>query len=149
MAFGRLVWFVTPLEHLRLRSLWVPRRGITPLFVFFDLLSFAIQVVGVGQLGGSQSKGLTPEEQQRLTQNGERTLKLGLVLQLMCFGIFALIGTRFLVVSRKWGVVGEAGFGGDVADARWQRLNWAINGAATMIMVCNTFKRDFWICSEC
>jgi RTA1 like protein len=134
MTFGRLIWYTTPLDKLKFRTLWCPPRFITPIFVTFDLLSFLVQLLGVSAVGEAfQDKTLTPDERLRQTKGGLRILRLGLLLQLACFGIFAIIGFRFLVVSKRWNVLSATAEG--VQEHGWRRVNLAVNGAATLIMV--------------
>lgn len=127
MVFGRLVWWVTPRDQLNARTLWCPPRWITPVFVLFDLFSFLIQLVGIAQVGSAFKENVDPQKQQEDLQDGLHVLKSGLVLQLVGFSIFALLGIRFFLISRKW--MAPDG------SASWRKLNLAVNGATTLITV--------------
>lgn len=133
-TFGRLLWWVTPPERHHLRTLWCSARFVTPLFICFDLGSFFIQLLGAGAVGTAYtSKTLTPAAQQDKIRTGLAALKLGFALQLGCFGLFFVIGTRFLCVSRRW--AGTPLCYAAPSGANWTRLNWAVNVAAIAITV--------------
>jgi hypothetical protein len=135
MAFGRLVWYIMPPQRLTWRSLWCPPRWITPIFLSFDVLSFLVQLAGISKTGSAFDKNVSSQDRQNMLDSGMRTLKLGLVVQLVCFGTFAVIGTRFLHISRDWNAPEDTPFGYPYSS-RWRRLSWMINGAATLITVC-------------
>lgn len=133
MTFGRIVWLVTPTADRNFRTLWVPPRFLTPFFVAFDLGSFLIQLLGAGALGSAYSdKSLPDKEKSDRIKRGLGTLRVGLVLQLICFSAFAVVGIRFLALGRRW--VRQPLRYGD-PKAKWQRLSWTINTSATIITV--------------
>lgn len=128
MVFGRVVWAVTPPENLKFRVLLVSPRWITPTFVAFDLASFFIQLVGIAGIAGSiDPKDHTTDATK--AKHGQSIVKFGLILQIVCFGLFTLIGINFLVRSRSWP---------SPEAIHWKKLAWAVNAAATLIMVCFT-----------
>jgi hypothetical protein len=131
MTFGRIVCYITPAECRTFGTLWIPVRRITPLFVSFDMLAFLIQLVGIADIGSAYASKDSPQVQATALGHGLRVLKFGLLLQLLCFAIFAIIGLRFILVSRTWG--GDAPSA--VADRRWRQCAWMVNGAATLITV--------------
>lgn len=124
---------MTPLEKRTFRALWCPPRFTTLLFVAFDISSFFVQLVGGATAARAiRDKGLTDEERREKQNKGRSTMRLGLSLQLICFILFAVVGTRFILISRRWaGTPLRYGSG----KVRWQRLNWTVNGAATLILV--------------
>jgi hypothetical protein len=82
--------------------LWCPPRFVTLLFIAFDIDSFLIQ------LGGASSRArairddkLTSEERREKQDSGRSIMRLGLILQLICFILFAFVGKRFVVISRR------------------------------------------------
>lgn len=127
MTFGRLVWWVTPNERLNVRTLWCPPRWITPIFVAFDLITFSIQLAGVSRTGDAFKSGVSPRDKQDAIDTGIHILRIGLGLQLICFGLFVLIGVRFCLVGRRWRAPDGV--------TKWKRLNMAVNGAAGLISV--------------
>ena len=92
MAFGRVVLWVTPPQFQSARHLWLPARRITPLFVGFDVLSFAVQVIG-----GSMSAAANTTDQENRAKD---VVLVGLGLQVATFGFFVLASIRFSVVLR-------------------------------------------------
>ena len=130
LIFGRLVWWVTPSERQNFRTLWCSPRFVTLFFILFNLGSFLVQLWGISAIGASYSSNDTKEEGGRGLNLGFKILKLGLILQVVCFGIFTLISVRFLVVSKYWN---KSSF--RVSDGRWRRLGYIVNIAAGLIMV--------------
>ena len=128
MAFGRLVWYISPYSKLNFKSLWVPPRWITPIFVTFDAVTFLVQMFGLTAAATAVKSGGNTDTKQ--LNNGLKVAKLGLILQMICFLLFAIIGIHFLIVSKKWTVpICRA------KRSQWQRLNTAINVAAGLITV--------------
>jgi hypothetical protein len=133
-TFGRLLWWVTPVESHNVRTLWCPARFVTSLFVSFDLGSFFIQLLGAGAVGTAYaSKSLSTKDRQDKIQSGVATLKLGFSLQLICFALFVVVGARFLYVSRRW--AGKPLRYSGPSQPNWTQLNWVINAATFAITV--------------
>jgi hypothetical protein len=123
-----------PPESHNVQTLWCSARFVTPLFVVFDLGSFVIQLLGASAVGAAYtSKTLSVEDRQSKTRTGLAALKLGFALQLICFGLFIFVSTRFLYVSRRW--VRRPLEPWAPQSARWTRLNQAVNLAAVAITV--------------
>ncbi|KAF2020051.1 hypothetical protein BU24DRAFT_132685 [Aaosphaeria arxii CBS 175.79] len=132
-AFSRVVWFSCPTESLSFQRLWCFPRWITPTFVIFDLVSFAIQLIGAGLISRhydrDPSHDRNIEKAESNTQSGRVILVLGLILQMSCFASFAVIAVRYFFISRQWRC-------DDLGDWRmWRRLSWMINVAAGLIAV--------------
>ena len=130
-AFSRVVWFSCPSQALRFKTLWCFPRYITPMFVIFDLFSFVIQLIGGGLISKSydhdDSSDRSIEESEMKVVSGRVILVLGLILQLSCYGSFAIIAVRYFIISRKWRK-------DDLGDwAMWRKLCWMINIAAGII----------------
>ena len=126
MTFGRLVHFVTPPSALTARRLWVPPRRTTLIFVLFDVVSFLIQFLGLLIVAGAYGPDKSSEDKAAAIAKGQHVLQLGIVVQLLCFGLFAIVGARFLYVSRGWAAPG---------GTEWHLLAWVINVSAGLIMV--------------
>ena len=45
---------------------------------------------------------LSAEERRDKREKGLSVMRIGLGLQLICFALFAFVGARFLLVSRRW-----------------------------------------------
>ncbi|KAH8698076.1 RTA1 like protein-domain-containing protein [Phaeosphaeriaceae sp. PMI808] len=133
-TFGHLLWWVTPLDSHNVRTLWCSARIVTPLFICFDLGSFFIQLLGAGAVGTAYaSKNLSAGDRQEKIRTGLIALKIGFASQLICFGMFVIIGTRFLYVSRRW--AGKPLRYLAPPGSNWTRLNWAVNLAIIAITV--------------
>jgi len=138
MAFSRLLRFATPESRYNARSLWLPPTWITFTFVSADIGSFSVQLLGLLVVAGAYTSGSSPESTPSTLRNGTHILKLGLLLQLLCFGIFGILGARFLYIGRSWAAPGRT---------EWRLLGWAIFGSAALITVhrdscesCATFE---------
>lgn len=129
MTFGRIVWYITPADRRTFSTLWVPVRWITPLFVTFDMFAFLIQLGGITDIGSAYTSTDSPPKQAAALDHGLHVLKFGLLIQLLCFAIFAVVGLRFMLVSRKWGDPAAG------ADRAWRSCAWMVNGATTLITV--------------
>ena len=128
MALGRLICLVTPPQFLKARVLWVSPRWIALIFVLFDLGSFCIQFLGLLVVARAYDpSGPVSHGTPTITQ-GENIIKLGLIIQLLCFGLFGIIGTRFLYISQGW--VARNG-------TEWRLPAWGINISGFLIMVRN------------
>ena len=115
---GRVVLHVTPKPYCNAKSLWVPPRFMTPVFVTCDVLAFLIQV-----FGGISSVSNDISTQKR----GYTIMKIGLVIQLLAFGFFIIISFRFHVFSKN--------FRSSWPDTKWVQFLWAINIGCCLIFV--------------
>ncbi|KAF3406985.1 hypothetical protein DPV78_000640 [Talaromyces pinophilus] len=123
MAMGRIVLHVTPMNNRSVKSLWVPPRWMTPIFVTGDLISFMIQVIG-----GLKSVSGTSSDKQSAFD----IMKIGLAVQLVCFGLFLIISFRFHFVSKS--------FKGYWPDTRWPKFLWILNISACLVFVRSVYR---------
>ncbi|KAF1973978.1 hypothetical protein BU23DRAFT_638528 [Bimuria novae-zelandiae CBS 107.79] len=122
ITFVRIVWSIVPIENRNFKTIWVPPRFLTLIFVLFDLGSFSIQFIGASAIAAAYSdKKLSAKENGDKSRSGMSTLRFGLVLYM-----------RFLVVSRSW--IGKPLRYG-TPSVKWTRLNWTVIVAATVIML--------------
>lgn len=112
---------MTPESHRGFRTLWVPARFITLVFVLFDIVSFAIQLLGASVLASADDTDFS-----RLNKGGH-IVQVGLAVQLVCFGFFSFVAARFVFVSRQFRQSWPSG--------DWQKLLYAINIACLIILV--------------
>ncbi|KAF2689013.1 RTA1-domain-containing protein [Lentithecium fluviatile CBS 122367] len=138
VVFGRIVWWVTPTERRNFRTLWCPPRYVSLFFIAFDIGSFCIQFMGASAAASAVTDDkLSEEERREKSERGRSIMRVGLVLQLLCFMLFAVIGTRFIIISRRWaGTPPRYGR----PYVRWERLNWAVNAAATLILIRTVYR---------
>ncbi|KAH6689925.1 RTA1 like protein-domain-containing protein [Leptodontidium sp. MPI-SDFR-AT-0119] len=117
MAMGQVVLHVTPLRLRTFKTLWVTPRWMTPIFVGYDVLAF-VQI-----LGGVQVTSDNPQT----VLNAFKIMKVGLAIQLLCFGLFLVIAIRFHFVSRS--------FRQNWPDSKWTKFLWAVNVSAILIFI--------------
>lgn len=108
--------------------LWVSPRRIALIFVLCDIASFCIQLLGLLVVAKAYDPSSSAGHSTTTVAPGEHIIKLGLVIQLLCFGLFGVVGARFLYISRGWGAPN-----GTV----WRIPAWGINISAFLIMVRN------------
>lgn len=120
MVLGRLVRSV----HGERLSMISPR-WMTMIFVFGDVFSFIIQVIGGGM---AANKDVKP----KLARN---VILLGLVLQILMFGFFALTALIFHIRLRR----NPTGASMD-PNSRWSRVLWMMYGVSILILVRSVFR---------
>lgn len=81
MELARIVLMAGGDAHLFIRRTWLTR-----IFVAGDVLSFLMQATGAGMMGAGQ---------QSMTDLGEIIVIVGLVFQLIFFGLFVVAGAFF------------------------------------------------------
>ncbi|KAI0897119.1 RTA1 like protein-domain-containing protein [Annulohypoxylon nitens] len=86
MVLGRVIRAV----HAEIRSL-VPVRWLTTIFVCGDVFSFIIQASGAGLMATGNSM-----------TTGQNVVLTGLVIQIVMFGLFAVVAAVFHVRVRRW-----------------------------------------------
>jgi hypothetical protein len=86
------------------------------------MFAFLIQLAGIADVGSTYTSNKAPKDRATQFDHGLHVLKFGLIVQLLCFAIFAVIGLRFVLVSRKW-VENSTTF-----EMRWKRCSWMVNG---------------------
>jgi hypothetical protein len=85
-AFGRVTMWVVPQRFQTWKTLWVPPRRITLVFVGFDVFSFFIQVVGGAMVAAASTRSKA--------ETGKNIVLVGLGLQLATFGFFVFATVR-------------------------------------------------------
>ena len=117
---GRVLFYATPPEYMNKRTLWIPPRWITPIFVCCDVVAFVVQLLGAASTLNTHSDAVQ--------QRGKDIVRVGLSLQILCFGFFLIISFRFHFVAAHFREKGKIG--------RCIKLLWAINFASTCVFVC-------------
>ncbi|KAI9671240.1 MAG: hypothetical protein M1829_004647 [Trizodia sp. TS-e1964] len=135
MAIGRLLYWVTPVQCRDFRHLWVPARFIAPIFITFDVISFLIQFLGVAIIAGTINSKDSPSDIKTQTDRGFAALRLGLILQLLCFALFYLISIRFMVVSKRWRNEWPEGDNG-----KWRKFGFVINITSGLIVLRSIYR---------
>ncbi|KAI5797580.1 RTA1 like protein-domain-containing protein [Geopyxis carbonaria] len=137
MAFGRVIYYVAPPARRNVRNMWVPARFITPIFVVLDILSFLIVALGGIRVSAAITKlnevGSNKAKARSDLEAGYNTAKIGVIVQLACFGFFTFVGARILFVAKQWQSQWPD-------SGAWKRLAWAINGACALILFRSIFR---------
>ena len=129
-TFSRIVWWVTPQDTLQIRQLWCPPRFVALSFILPCLFSAFVQLLGASTVGAAYASRTSTAS---LRQTGYIALKIGLGMQLVVFGTFAIVGIRFLFLSRRW--TDRSMPYTPRPGAPWRWLNWSIQLVATVITV--------------
>ncbi|KAH8197838.1 hypothetical protein TruAng_007985 [Truncatella angustata] len=121
MILGRTIRAVQAEHHSIIRIQW-----LTKLFVIGDIVSFILQGGG----GGIQAAGTL-----ELYELGEKTILVGLFVQICMFGIF--IVSAIVFHRRTILLPTTASREGSV---RWKNHMWALYGVSCLIMVRSAFR---------
>jgi len=135
MAFGRVIFHVTPPERRNFKNLWLPARFITPIFVTLDIIGFLIMFIGLGGMAASVASDDIKSDPVKLkdtVDNARSALKVGLVLQLGMFIVFTLLALRFMMVSKRWR--------NQWPDAKWRKFAFVICAACFLLLVRSVFR---------
>ncbi|KAL8835185.1 MAG: hypothetical protein Q9170_003431 [Blastenia crenularia] len=120
-TFGRLLYYTVPTSHRTFRSLLIPARFIAPFFVIFDVVSFFIQLIGLGIIVQNIKKNDVDAQKK-----GIDILRIGLILQTLVFGAFAVLAMRIVLISKRWQFAWPD-------DGRWKRLGWVVVLGSSLI----------------
>lgn len=147
VIFGRIVFLVIPREARTLRLIWVPPRFITPLFVGFDVVALFLQLVGAVVI---TSVDPTSTNASNKINTGKRVAQIGVVIQLLAFGLFTITAIRFNFTSKRFrGSTYERQPGLNIGrtspqgeehkeprNSYWPALLRIVNSASICILVC-------------
>ena len=150
-GFGRLVLWTLPPHLQTAKTLWLPARRITPLFVTFDIVSFFVQCIGGSMVASANTSSKE--------STGRDVVLIGLGLQLCTFGFFVVSSLRFsMVLVRIKPGAGQSAYhpdqldrkaGSDVAnairadlptDTRWRLFLTVINVASILILIRSIYR---------
>ncbi|ESZ96365.1 putative RTM1-like protein [Sclerotinia borealis F-4128] len=123
MAMGRVIVHATPSSSRNIKTLWVLPRWMTPIFVTCDVIAFLIQVFGATSATSKDPKTVN---------RGYSVMKVGLAIQLACFGFFLVVSLRFHIVSKR--------FQSSWPDTQWRKLLMAINVASVLIFARSIYR---------
>ncbi|KYG44293.1 hypothetical protein M433DRAFT_110468 [Acidomyces richmondensis BFW] len=141
VIFGRIVFRVLPRKYATAKVIWVPPQFCTLIFVSCDMVSFALQAIGaVIVVTASPTNSDFKSKENR----GKSIVLSGLALQLVCFGLFAIIAARFHFTGRKLAMPDSEldlrGRKGKKLDPRWDRLLWILNISCLCILARSIYR---------
>jgi hypothetical protein len=149
-TYGRIVWWITPLDSHQSRLLWCSPRFFAPVLITLGFIS------AVSQLGGACSlvttlltsstsniaaladDGVTwevPESfhTQYWVDTAVNLIRSGLVVQLAILGAFIVISTRYILISRRW--IKRTLAYAPRPGASWRMLSCTVYGAVVLMIV--------------
>ena len=91
-----------------------------------DFASILIQLLGMASIVVANETSLGSQA----IQTGTWVITIGMIMQMVCFGLFCIVCARFAIVSRKWSSdpYEEGGM-------RWRHLACAVQVVACLLMV--------------
>lgn len=142
VIFSRILFLVVPREMRTFKLCWVPPRFLTLIFVGFDIVALILQLVGALMIS-SVDPGDTSGQDK--LDRGKTIATIGVIIQLVAFGFFAIAAVRFNFTSKKFKksleerfeVVGEKQYAidGMVKHKHWPALLRVVNFSTIMILV--------------
>lgn len=142
ILFGRILFLVVPAEARTFQLCWVPPRFITPIFVGFDVVALLLQLGGAVLI--TSADGTSSEAKDKFN-HGRNIALIGVIVQLIAFGLFSIAAFRFNFTSKRFSKpIGEqfemlesggARSGGPRKSTNWNALLRVVNLATAMILV--------------
>ncbi|KAH7127131.1 RTA1 like protein-domain-containing protein [Dendryphion nanum] len=123
MMLGRIILLTEGERH----SL-IPLRWLTKIFVIGDVISFMMQGGGGGIMAGAKSN-------PKNMQTGENVIVGGLVVQLLFFGFFVVVGALFhvkMVRNPTTRVI--------AGDLPWERQLYVLYATSALILIRSLFR---------
>ncbi|KAL2868578.1 RTA1 domain-containing protein [Aspergillus lucknowensis] len=147
VLFGRIIFQVVPKEHRTFKVCWVPPRFVTPIFVAFDILALFLQLIGAVMITSGNG---TSQDDLNTFNRGRDLALVGVIVQIVAFGIFTIAAVRFNFTSKKFlkavsqPLYGQDEFSMAIQDKPrkndWQALLRVVNLATVMILIRSIFR---------
>ncbi|KAF2855909.1 hypothetical protein T440DRAFT_463256 [Plenodomus tracheiphilus IPT5] len=130
--FGRIVWWVTPAETRRSRLFWPPIHVTVPLLIVLVLVCALLQLIGAVKVANADLvvTGDVP-------WTGLAMLKVGMILQIVGFALFFVIGARFVFLSRYWA---NKTLPYPAPRGSWSLIYWTIYGSVMVMMIRTVYR---------
>jgi hypothetical protein len=142
IIFGRILFLIVPQEAHTFRLCWVSPRFITPTFVGFDIIALLLQLGGAVMI---TSVDAADEDAKNKLNTGKHVAQIGVIIQLVAFGLFAVAAVRFNFTSKRFTEslseryenVGknEYKIDGVVKNKHWPALLRVVNLTTILILV--------------
>ncbi|KGO73876.1 Zinc/iron permease [Penicillium italicum] len=147
ILFGRILFLIVPQEKRTFRLCWVPPRFITPIFVGCDVVALLLQLGGAVMISAVDG---TDKDARNKLSTGKHVAQVGVIIQLVAFGLFAVAAVRFNFTSKRFSGslseryenVGEKDYivGGVVKDKNWPALLRVVNITTILILVRSIYR---------
>ncbi|CAI7602228.1 unnamed protein product [Penicillium glandicola] len=147
VIFSRILFLIVPQEARTFRLCWVPPRFITPIFVGCDIVALLLQLGGAVMIS---SVDATAEDAKSKLNAGKHVAQVGVIIQLVAFGLFAVAAVRFNFTSKRFAGslseryenVGEKEYiiGGVIKDKNWPALLRVVNLTTILILVRSIYR---------
>ncbi|OQD99741.1 hypothetical protein PENVUL_c061G07704 [Penicillium vulpinum] len=147
IIFSRILFLVVPKEQRTFRLCWVPPRWITPIFVGFDIIALLLQLGGAVMISTVE---VTDKDARKNLNTGKHVAQIGVIIQLVAFGLFAVAAVRFNFTSKRftrslderYENVGEKEYriGGTVKHKNWPALLRVVNFSTILILVRSVYR---------
>ncbi|KAJ5223811.1 RTA1 like protein-domain-containing protein [Penicillium chermesinum] len=147
VVFSRILFLVVPLQSRTFKLCWVPPRFLTSIFVGFDIVALLLQLVGALMIT-SVDPGDTSGQDK--LDHGKSIAMVGVIIQLVAFGFFAIAAVRFNFTSKRftksleerYETIGERKYAmGDVLkDKNWPALLRVVNLSTVLILVRSVYR---------
>ncbi|CAI7637645.1 unnamed protein product [Penicillium discolor] len=147
IIFGRILFLIVPQEARTLRLCWVPPRFITPIFVGCDIIALLLQLGGAVMISAVDA---TDKDVKNKLNTGKHVAQVGVIIQLVAFGMFAVAAVRFNFTSKRftgslserYENFGEKEYiiGGVVKDKNWPTLLRIVNLTTILILVRSIYR---------
>ena len=132
MTYGRIIYWVAPVEKRAARYTWVPTRWVTTIFVSLDIIAFAISCIGIFVYIANQSKSDLDDAQKR--EVPYQVLKVAFFWQIAVFFLFTLASFRFMFASNSFKYDWPQG------SSKWRKIAWVNNGTMFIITLRSLYR---------
>ncbi|KAJ6150481.1 ZIP metal ion transporter [Penicillium samsonianum] len=99
VIFSRILFLVVPQEARTFRLCWAPPRFITPIFVGCDIIALLLQLGGAVMISAVDA---TDKDVKNKLNTGKHVAQVGVIIQLVAFGLFAVAAVRFNFTSKRF-----------------------------------------------
>ncbi|KAJ5205255.1 ZIP metal ion transporter [Penicillium cf. griseofulvum] len=147
ILFSRILFLIVPREARTFRLCWVPPQFITPIFVGFDILALLLQLGGAVMI---TSVDAADKDAKNKLNTGKHVAQIGVVIQLVAFGLFAVAAVRFNFTSKRFisslserfENVGKTGYriDGIIKNKHWPALLRVVNITTILILVRSVYR---------
>lgn len=142
IIFSRILFLIVPREQRTFKLCWVPPRFITPIFVGFDIVALLLQMGGAIMI--TSVDGMDKNARDKLN-TGKHVAQIGVIIQLVAFGLFAVAAVRFNFTSKRFTQLVRERYessgekehiiGGVAKNKHWPGLLRVVNFTTILILV--------------